>query len=438
MSACWRRHSFARVASARRSGRSARRGWRAGRRRSSCLAYLTLWWRAANAAFAWNTPLWTAIALARRRSVSLLLGHAVRITTLAVLAAATPASLPPVSTRSWRVVLVGGALAFLGGAALLIWTAPAAAERHRSDPPADGRVRRASASGSSPSTASTNEAYRSSHGPDHRAGLAGGIGPSLEPQDTSDPARAWTTIATGVPADVHGVAGIETRRVAGVQGTIGAETSAVGRIVRTATDLLRLTRPSITSREERRAKTVWEVAAEAGLRTAVINWWATWPATANNGIVITDRAVLRLERGGPLDAEIAPPELYEPLRRAWPAFAHAAAAAAAQRSARWRSGGARSILRRSAELDATIVGLLSALPEPRRDLDVIYLPGLDIAQHALLASSQSAALSAVGDGGAHRRAPRLLSLSRRGVAPVLTAGRRRRDGGDAARSRSEQ
>ena len=50
------------------------------------------------------------------------------------------------------------------------------------------------------------------------------------------------------------------------------------------------------------------------------------------------------------------------------------------------------VLRRSAELDGTIVGTVEALPGPRRDLDVLYLPGLDIAQHALLASDQSAAL----------------------------------------------
>ena len=72
-----------------------------------------------------------------------------------------------------------------------------------------------------------NEAYRAATGPDGRLGqMLVRIGPSLAPQDTSDPARAWTTIATGVPADVHGVAGIETRRVAGVQGTIGGGDSA--------------------------------------------------------------------------------------------------------------------------------------------------------------------------------------------------------------------
>jgi len=356
----------------------------------ACLAYLTLWWRAASTAFALSSYGWTAVALATAVIVALLLGHAVRITTLAVLAAATPASLPPVSTRSWRVVLIGGALAFLGGAALLILTTPAATDTATTHQPltvvsTGHRVRLLAIDGFDA------DAYAAAAGATSLP-AGSGIRTLFEQQDTSDPARAWTTIATGVPADVHGVASIETRRVAGVQGTIGAETSTLGRIVRTATDLVRLTRPSITSREERRAKTLWEVAAEAGLRTAVINWWATWPATASNGIVITDRAVLRLERGGALDAEIAPPDLYEPLRKAWPSLRAHAAAAASRSFTAVSDTEVLAVLRRSAELDATIVGLWEALPEPRRDLDVLYLPGLDIAQHTLFASGQNASL----------------------------------------------
>ena len=71
------------------------------------LAYLTLWWRNANAGFGWSAPVWTAFALLVAVAISLLLGHAQRITTLAALAAAAgpPRSLPPVNTRSWRVML---------------------------------------------------------------------------------------------------------------------------------------------------------------------------------------------------------------------------------------------------------------------------------------------------------------------------------------------
>jgi hypothetical protein len=170
-----------------------------------------------------------------------------------------------------------------------------------------------------------------------------------------------------------------------LQGHIAGNASPIISAVGAATDLLRLTRPSIASRDERRVMTLWEVAEEAGLRTAVVNWWATWPAPPSGGIVITDRALVRLEQGGALDREIGPPSLYAPLRAAWPAIrmrAHAAASTLQSADA-----DVTAVLRRSAELDASVVGLAGALPnEPneQRDLDIVYLPGLDIAQHALL------------------------------------------------------
>src|SRR4051812_22858999 len=77
------------------------------------------------------------------------------------------------------------------------------------------------------------------------------------------------------------------------------------------------------------------------------------PVTGS-GVVLSDRATLRLEHGGALDAEIAPPSLYEFLRADWPevrgaasARAHAAAAGLA-----WAEGDVRRALERSANLDA--------------------------------------------------------------------------------------
>lgn len=357
---------------------------------TACLLYLTLWWRNANAGFSWAAPAWTAFALGVAVAISLLLGHAQRITTLAVLAAAAgpAASLPPAGLRSWRIVLAGGAVAFVGAAALLVSTASADAPGGPDHPPlsvvSNGTALRVVAiDGFDPAMYDTFVPQL--------AQRFVGIRVRLQAQDTSDPARAWTTIATGEQPDVHGVRGIETRRVAGVQGRLATGGGAIARTVRAATDLVRLTRPSVASRDERRAKTVWEIAEEAGLRTAVVNWWATWPAPPGTGIVITDRALLRLEHGGALDGEMAPPALYEQLRAAWPGIRQHAHDAAAARFRSVVDPQTATVLRRSAELDATIVGVFLSLPDPGRDLDVVYLPGLDIAQHALLATPEGAA-----------------------------------------------
>jgi hypothetical protein len=363
----------------------------------ACLAYLTLWWRTANAEFGWSAPFLTTSALIVAVMISLLLGHAVRIATLAVVAAAHQgtASLPRVTSTSWRWVIAGGAVAFLGAAALLIWTAPADAAREERPPltvvSTGHRVRLIAIDGFDPvvyrELTTSRQVTAVAHFMEQDRA-------TLRAEDTRDPARAWTTIATGQPPATHGVTSIETRRVAGVQGTVAAPGGSAGRLLRTGTDLLRLTRPSVASRAERRTKTVWEVAADAGLRTSVVNWWATWPAPTDSGIVVTDRAMLRLEHGGDLDREIAPASLYAGLRSAWPAIRQRAIERARSMLPPVNDPDLLPVLRRSAELDCTVLELASALPAPARDLDVLYLPGLDIAQHTLLATAEGTSPSA--------------------------------------------
>jgi hypothetical protein len=260
-----------------------------------CLVYVTLWWRTANAGFGWAAPVWTAFALTVGVAISLVLGHAVRAAALAVIVAgrrdrgATGRDAGPVpsgASMSWRMALVVGVLAFAGAATLLVVTAPGSV---RAESPAaltvvstGVRVRliaidgfdpvvfeELASGGRVPALASCFSSARARlQAEDQPRSNAGG-----------DPARAWTTIATGQPPSVHGVTGLETRRIAGVRGTVPTlEPSRLGAAIRTATALVRLSRPAIVSGVDRREKTLWEVAADAGLRTAVINWWATWPA----------------------------------------------------------------------------------------------------------------------------------------------------------------
>jgi hypothetical protein len=163
-----------------------------------------------------------------------------------------------------------------------------------------------------------------------------------------------------------------------------------------AADLLRLTTPSIASGDERRVPAFWEVAAAAGLRTAVVNWWATWPAPDTDDIVITDRALLRLDVGGTLDAEISPSSMYEPLKAKWADMRAAAATRAAAAFAGVADPGLRQVMVRSAELDILVAALSKLDSGPPLDLLVTYLPGLDIAQHNLLQAS-GASVSAMSE-----------------------------------------
>ena len=258
----------------------------------ACLVYLTLWWRTADAGFgattalAWPAPVWTGFALAVAVAISLLLGHAVRVTAFASLMAGLPPADPPAGSprepaaSSWRTSAVAAVLAFAGAAALLVLTAPGDT-RGSAGPPltvvsAGLRVRLIAIDGFDPVV--FEQLARAGRVP-RLAAAFGSSHARLAGENTRDPARVWTTVATGQPADVHGVQGLETRRVAGLQGSVpSSEPSRLGGAIQAATDLFRLTRPAIASRHERREKTIWEVASDAGLRAVVVNWWATWPA----------------------------------------------------------------------------------------------------------------------------------------------------------------
>lgn len=59
--------------------------------------------------------------------------------------------------------------------------------------------------------------------------------------------------------------------------------------------------------------------------------------------------------------------------------------------------GLRAVMRRSAEIDLLVSALARVNPGPPLDLLVVYLPGLDIAQHNLLQATAPGSVSALSD-----------------------------------------
>lgn len=358
-----------------------------------CLLYLSLWWRAAMDAGSTSVA-WTSAILAIAVAISLLLGHGVMVTVLAFLARSGLArSLRPgLPLSSRRAIVPLAALSFAGALAILL-----AAPRSRVEPapqpltviPTGQRVVVIAVDGVDEST--LDRLRRAGRLPTLDRLLAQGVATMASDADR-DPARVWTTIATGQPPDRHGVRSLEARRVAGLDGRLQPDASGWSAIT-AATDLLRLTRPTIASGETRLIPAFWEVAARAGLRTAVVHWWATWPATDDLGIVISDRAILRLEHGGPQDAEIAPDSLYESLRTSWTDRRARAASKSSGALVPDAEGDLAAAVRRSAEIDATLVDLATDSHLGTPDLLVLYLPGLDIVQHALFENAGGGTLS---------------------------------------------
>ncbi len=86
----------------------------------------------------------------------------------------------------------------------------------------------------------------------------------------------WTTIATGMTPDVHGITDFV---VATEHGDIPVSSGV------------------------RRVPAIWNMASYADRRVAVLGWWASWPAEPVDGLVVSDR--LARER---LDERVYPPE----------------------------------------------------------------------------------------------------------------------------------
>src|SRR2546430_16088485 len=150
--------------------------------------------------------------------------------------------------HSWTLNVAAGALAFAGAAVLLVWAAPAepvAARPPLTVVPTGLHVRVIAIDGVD--SAILQQLADGGRLPSLAAAIAKSRA-ALAPEDTRDPARAWTTVATGTLPDVHGVASLETRPAAGVRGRPAAARGGPADAIRPAPDPPRRARPAAASR----------------------------------------------------------------------------------------------------------------------------------------------------------------------------------------------
>jgi hypothetical protein len=108
-----------------------------------------------------------------------------------------------------------------------------------------------------------------------------------------DPARSWTTIATGAPPNRSG----------NDRGSAHGITELLTRVRGSYDDV------PVTA-EHRKLPAMWDILSAAGVRCAIVNWWTTWPAESVNGYLVSDRFLLdRFELGpfGPAGRVDIPP-----------------------------------------------------------------------------------------------------------------------------------
>lgn len=324
------------------------------------LAYVAAWWRSHGL---YATPAVQAVAAVAGIAACFALGRFGALAAVAVLSAGGAGQgLPDVHLTRRRMVPL------LAGAALLLAAGVAAASYLGTRPPRDTpdfavagtglRVRVLGVDGLDPRMA----AQMAAEMPALQRLLASAARARLRVEPEQVPALVWTTVATGRGPAAHGIVSTGARRLAGMRTPVSLdEQGLVARTLARGADLLRIGRSVPPTSVLRGVKAFWNVAADKGLRVGVVNWWATWPADAINGYIVSDRAYFKLEKGGPPEHEVHPPELFERLR---PLAARTADGAGEAERAR--------------RLDQFHFDAARELRASTPDLEAVYLSGLDI------------------------------------------------------------
>lgn len=106
----------------------------------------------------------------------------------------------------------------------------------------------------------------------------------------------WNSIATGVPPEEHGIEDFYLTQLPRLDVELLRIPHSLGLLEDALDGLGELRRVPVTS-SLRRRKALWNLADEAGLRSAVIGFWASWPPEPlRHGVVVSDHASLARRR----------------------------------------------------------------------------------------------------------------------------------------------
>lgn len=183
--------------------------------------------------------------------------------------------------------------------------------------------------------------------------------------------RIWTSMATGLMPDRHGITGFGYMDETGVR--------------------------RLFLSTHRTAPAIWNIASEAGLRVAVVNWWNTYPVEKVDGVIVSDHLLARDIEGRRRitgsEEEIEGPVAWPP---PWPERVQALLADDTPVSGvgdpfadRERLPGWAKPHRLSTryENDADVLRVaLEVEAEVAPDLMLVFLPGIDRVSHVLWAA----------------------------------------------------
>lgn len=201
-----------------------------------------------------------------------------------------------------------------------------------------------------------------------------------------EPPEVWTTILTGMPAEVHGVRSIGAERLPGVATPLRAD--AGPRPLAAALRFLLPARTVPTSGSARRVLTFGEIVALKA-PSASVGWWASWPAREEGadesaGYIVSDRVLPKLLADRPDDRDTAPESLFARLRSDFDGDRAAIRDEMREELGAALQGPSGALLRESFLIDAYALRVVSRLSgDPAVRASLVYLPGLDILRSRL-------------------------------------------------------
>lgn len=121
--------------------------------------------------------------------------------------------------------------------------------------------------------------------------LKEGFSARLESQKNYLAPQIWTTISTGANPERHGIDHFTLPVLWGLsrQPRLRGTLPGLDALFSHLFPFSHLVRPVPLSASSRLTKTVWEIIELFKIRTGVVNWWASWPATSSSGFTVSER-----------------------------------------------------------------------------------------------------------------------------------------------------
>jgi type I phosphodiesterase/nucleotide pyrophosphatase len=179
------------------------------------------------------------------------------------------------------------------------------------------------------------------------------------------PPVAWTTVATGVTPEEHGILMPEVRRLGGVSSWM--QMTPLELAFHSVLMHAGLGQRQPVSGYMRQTKAFWEILSDSGIQTGIVNWWGSWPARSLRGWNVSERYYYKVASGNPPQDDTFPPELFN----------------------QFKSVGKPSSKISGPELDRFYTSVFESLfqQKPVR-VAALYLPGLDILNYEFLERKQ--------------------------------------------------